>query len=239
VVKSGIEAEFDAKASTYESNRLAGWYQAQGEAVLKALGPVTGTVVDVGCGTGWLLRELARRNPAAAGVGVDLSGQMILNAEALARTAHSDRLDFVRGDWEDPTTRERVRSLLTRPASAIVCVSALHYFEDPAGAVRAMHELLAQDGRILLLDRAMDASVGTRLWDLVHRYLIRDGAQFYRTDELMALLQGAGCQDVRVVERISRLFWHGKVHTSLSLLAGIRRTRSEAPDLKVGDNDSR
>jgi SAM-dependent methyltransferase len=236
VVTSGIEAEFDAKAPTYESNRLAGWYKAQNEAVLKAIGPVTGTVVDVGCGTGWLLRELAKRNPQADGIGVDLSGRMILNAEEQARAAQPDRLAFVRGDWEDPCTQQLVKSLLARPASAVVCVSALHYFQDPAGAVRGMVDLLGRDGRIILLDRAMDASLGTRFWDLLHRHVIRDGAQFYRTDELLGTLRSAGCQDVTVVERISRLFWQGKMHTSLSLVRGVRRSDSESSQLP-GDND--
>lgn len=58
------------------------------------------TVVDLGCGTGGLTVELARRWPRARVVGVDSSAEML--AEAAHRT-EPGQLEFVRGDvsaWE-------------------------------------------------------------------------------------------------------------------------------------------
>jgi hypothetical protein len=88
-----------------------------------------------------------------------------------------------------------------------------------------MHELLGEGGRILLLDRALDGSIGTVVWDLLHRHLIRDGTRFYRTRELVTLLEESGCHDVHVLRRINRLFWNGKMHTSLALISGRCRRR--------------
>jgi SAM-dependent methyltransferase len=219
-MRSAVEQEFDAKAPGYESNRLAGWYKAQGDAVLAEIPSISGMVVDVGCGSGWLLRRIVERNPQAIGIGIDLSGQMIRMAQEYRQAEGLDRLTFVHGDWEDSGARARLKKALHRPVSLVVCVSAFHYFREPGAAIHAMHELLGEGGRILLLDRALDGSIGTVVWDLLHRYLIRDGTRFYRTRELVTLLEESGCHDVHVLRRINRLFWNGKMHTSLALISG-------------------
>ena len=214
-----VEAEFDAKASHYESDRLAPWYQAQADYLLDHLETVAGPVVDVGCGTGWLLRKLVKRFPKATGIGVDLSGRMIDEARRRAQSAGLDRLSFVHGDWENRSVRRTVRDHLDEPAALAVCVSVFHYFRDPGTALSGMHELLAPGGRLLVLDRAMDGSMVTRLWDLLHRYVVRDHVRFYRTTELIAMLERAGFSHVKLEGRINRIFWKGKMHTSMALLS--------------------
>lgn len=221
---SSVEAEFDEKAASYEADRLSDWYRAQGEYLLDRLENVPGPVVDVGCGTGWLLRRLVQRHPGARGIGLDLSGRMIDEARERARSECPGRLSFIQGDWEDESARDQLLELLDRPASLIVCVSAFHYFRDPESALVAMRRLLASGGRVLLLDRALDRSVGTAVWGLLHRYLLRDSVRFYRTSELVGLLEGAGFIEVEILGRINRVFWRGKLHTSLVLLSGVRGT---------------
>jgi len=214
-----ISAEFDAKASSYESNRLAPWYRAQARVVLDELDTIEGPILDVGCGTGFLLRELLDRYSDGEGVGVDLSQGMIRAARELSSEAGLDRLSFVKADWEDEDTQALIRNSLPAPPGLVVCVSAFHYFSDPKGALARIRDTLAPGGRLLLLDRAMDGSAATLMWDLLHRHLIRDQVRFYRTSEIVALLREAGFVQVGVVRRIRRLFWHGKLYTSLILIS--------------------
>lgn len=223
-----MEAEFDQKAASYEVDRLSGWYRAQGQYLLDRLREVQGPVVDVGCGTGWLLRRLVQRHPGAWGIGLDLSGRMVEEARERARSECPGRLSFVHGDWEDESARDQLLESLGRPASLIVCVSAFHYFRDPESALAAMRGLLAPRGRVLLLDRALDRSVGTAVWGLLHRFLMRDSVRFYRTSELVDLLRRAGFIEVEILERIKRIFWQRKLYTSLVLLSGIRGTDGPA-----------
>lgn len=217
--RTGVESEFDAKADEYESNRLGSWYKAQGRLVLDETDRVTGTVLDVGCGTGWLLRELIARHPEAAGLGVDLSERMVEVARARAVDEQAPRLEFIHGDWEAEATRRRALERLHGGASLVLCVSAFHYFERPKAALVEMRKVLAPGGRLLLMERAMDRSPATAIWDFLHRRLIRDHARFYMTSQLVDLLRDAGFTNVTIVRRVRRLLWRGKLHTSLVLLS--------------------
>lgn len=67
-------------------------------------------VVDLGCGPGTLTRELARRWPDAAVLGLDSSPEMIAEAQALAIPA---RLEFAVGDLREWEPAEPVDVLVT------------------------------------------------------------------------------------------------------------------------------
>lgn len=218
-----IEAEFDAKAALYETYRLAPWYKAHGEAILAALAdPGGGAVLDIGCGTGWLLRRIAQSFPAAEGIGLDLSGAMIEAAREKAAAAGLDRLGFVKADWESPDAEARA-GLNANEINVIVCANAFHYFDDTAEAVAKMFRVLAPGGELFLLERAKERSVLTLIWDVLHRFLIRDQVRFYSSSELMALLRGAGFSNVEVKTKIKRWLWHNKFFTSVVLISAKKR----------------
>ena len=221
-----VRREFDRKARHYESGRLATWYQAQGELVMARLrgqgGPRTSRLLDVGCGTGWLLRRWAERGTGLRGVGVDLSPRMVGRAQDLARREGVRGLDFLAADWEEEGTDQAAMTCLEGSAQVVTCVSAFHYFSNPAQALRLMVGALAPGGTLLLLDRAVDQAPLTLVWDLVHRTVLADHVRFHRTTDLRFLMEGAGLEDVRVAHRVRRLLWKGKLETSLVLLSGRR-----------------
>ena len=217
--KSSIEAEFDAKAREYESNRLAPWYKSHARFVLDHIDTLEGVALDVGCGTGWLLRKLVSDHPGASGVGIDLSEKMVETAGALAEAEGLDALEFIRGDWEAESTQEKLRDRLPHGADLVVCASVFHYFERPGRALEAMKRSLAPGGTLLLLERCMDGSLATRIWDFLHRYVIRDHVRFYRTESMIDLLREAGLRHVQVLGRLQRAFWQGKLYTSLVLIS--------------------
>lgn len=221
-VAPAIAAEFDRKAAGYETDRLGPWYMAQASLVLKHLGRTEGPVLDVGCGTGWFVRRFGEENPGARAIGVDLSPGMIAEARRRARIEDLTGTEFVTGDWEARETEERIRAMLPGGARAVVCISTLHYFQDPGGALGTMLRLLAPGGRLLLVERSRDRSILTALWDFLHRKVIRDHVQFYQEPELLDIMAGAGFSDARAVARVRRYVWKGKLFTSLVLLEGRR-----------------
>ncbi len=237
----GISEEFDDKAKRYEDDRLGPWYQAQGRWLLEELGSVAGPVVDVGCGTGWFLRELVRTQSGIRGVGVDLSSGMVEEARRRAAAEGSSSLRFVEADWEGPEVEDRIALHLDAPPELVTCISAFHYFADPSAALARMRRVLAPGGRVFIIERAMDGSTMTKIWDLLHRYVIRDGVEFHDSQGLMEMMETAGFTEVERVDDRRKLLWKGKLYTALTLVSGRAPEGSTASEGSTGhdafDND--
>ena len=215
-----VAGQFDKLAATYERNRLSDWYKAQADYALAELGEsVEGLLLDVGCGTGWLLRKAVGSRPNLHGLGIDVSSEMISTARAEAAGECIEGLEFLQSDWEsiDPVVLET--SVRSRPVTAAVCESTFHYISDPCAAVGKIHECLSPGAKFLLLDRAKEKSLLTRLWGFLHERLIRDQVRFYSSSELLDIVKSAGFREVRVITKIRKLFWKGKGFTSLVLIA--------------------
>jgi len=216
-----VETEFDGKAATYESGRLAGWYKAHAMLLLAILGKEAPPrrVLDIGCGTGFLLRELARRNPGMSGMGIDLSGGMIEAARMAAWREGIDGLTFRQIDWEDEEGVAQTQGSF----DTVVCANCLHYFDAPVAAIERMRGMLGPGGRLLILDRAADGSPATLLWHFAHRFLIHDHVRFYTATQLQSFAVAAGFPQAEVAARVRRILWEGKLNTSLAII------RAEAP----------
>ncbi len=222
-MSKSIRARFDARASGYEDGRLAGWRRAQSELVIKRARLQTGAaVLDVGCATGWLLRRMAQRYSGIGGLGLDLSPRMIEIARERTRVEAIANLTFVAGDWMNIDAQLLLQANGIPAADLVCCVDTLHYLSDPAAALEKMFQVTGSGGRLLLLDRARDRSIWTWAWDLVHRAILRDTLRYYRSEELVALVAGAGFSEARVAAAVRRLFWKGKLATSLVLVSARR-----------------
>jgi ubiquinone/menaquinone biosynthesis C-methylase UbiE len=215
-----VEAEFDEKALSYESNRLSSWYKSQGEKILSMLGPHQyGTILDIGCGTGWFLRQALKAHPQLEGIGIDLSGRMIDVARQKSKEENLPNVTFYKGEWESLNLTVNGINLESKPIRLVVCVSAFHYFNDPSAAAKLIYRCLSDDGQFLLLDREREKSFLTTIWDVFHKTLVRDHVQFYRSTDLQSILEDVGFMDVQIISKINKYFWKRKLFTSLVLLS--------------------
>lgn len=214
-----IEQEFNALAGEYETNRLAPWYKAHAAAILRECpSHIDGEILDVGCGTGYLLRSLLERHPGVRGVGLDLSGAMIEEAERLAVAESVDNADFVRADWESMD----LQVLAGHDFSLAICANAFHYFSDPRAAAGKLFDVLAPGGSLLVLERNKSNSPMTQLWGWLHRHVIKDNVEFYDLDQLLALFRAAGFIDVGVIRKIRRAMWKNKLYTDVVLIKCVK-----------------
>jgi ubiquinone/menaquinone biosynthesis C-methylase UbiE len=103
------------------------------------------TLLDVGCGPGSLTVDLARRVAPGPVVGIDLSGQVVAEAEAAARTAGLPNVSFLAGDFRsarfDPTTFDVVHAH-----------QVLQHLRDPVAALVAMGGLARPGGVVAVRD---------------------------------------------------------------------------------------
>ncbi len=100
------------------------------------------TLVDVGCGTGRLLRRIASLWPGCALIGVDPSPQMIETARAL-----SPGITFYVGGAEDVP-------VLSGEAAVVTSTISFHHWTDRERGVREAYRILRPEGHLVLVDLA-------------------------------------------------------------------------------------
>lgn len=138
---------FDQRAASYESGRHGQLHKEISDRVVElALScvPAPRRVLDVGCGTGYVLRRLAGRLPQASEfLGVDPAPAMIEGA----RSASSDeRLTFMRGTAERLPAEEGAYDL-------VVSTTSFDHWTDQAAGLRECAGALASGGSLVLTDQ--------------------------------------------------------------------------------------
>lgn len=137
---------FDQRAGSYESGRRGQLHkEVSGRVAELALSraPAPRRVLDVGCGTGYVLRQLAARLPRASEfLGVDPAPRMI----EVARSASSDeRLNFTRGAAERLPADDCAYDL-------VVSTTSFDHWSDQAAGIRECARVLAPGGALVLTD---------------------------------------------------------------------------------------
>ena len=150
-----VRAERSTEAGEYFARNAARWdeirslyvaEQAVEAAILRAAGPGPfKRLVDLGSGTGRMLTLLGPH--AEAAVGLDLSQQMLNIARNHVAEAGLGRCELRHGDIFG--TR-----LPGQSADLVVVHQVLHYLGDPAAAVREAGRLVAEGGRLIIVDFA-------------------------------------------------------------------------------------
>ncbi|WCL55531.1 ArsR/SmtB family transcription factor [Gimibacter soli] len=152
---ANIRDERFAEAQAYFRDNAARWneirslYVAEAEvekALVEMAGEAaTGSVLDIGTGTGRMLEIFAPK--AARAVGIDMSRDML--AVARGQLANAGLTDAIvrQGDMYDLQLEDGSRTL-------VLFHQVLHYADDPALALREAARVLAPGGRVLVADFA-------------------------------------------------------------------------------------
>jgi len=138
---------FDERAASYESGRHGQLHQEISDRVVKlalARVPAPRRVLDVGCGTGYVLRQLAARLPQASEfLGIDAAPTMIEVARA---AAGDERLAFVQGTAERLPAGDGVYDL-------VLSTTSFDHWTDQAAGIRECARALAPGGTLVLTDQ--------------------------------------------------------------------------------------
>jgi ubiquinone/menaquinone biosynthesis C-methylase UbiE len=123
-----------------------------------------GQAVDLGCGPGHLVVELARMAPGLHVTGVDLSDEMLARAEACARQSGlQERISFRKGDAAQIPFPDRSLDLA-------VSTLSLHHWSEPVAVLDEIERVLRPGGAFLVFDLRRDvaAPLYLLLWFVTH-----------------------------------------------------------------------
>jgi ubiquinone/menaquinone biosynthesis C-methylase UbiE len=144
---------FDERSAGYEQGWLGRLHHEIADRtaeVALAVAPSPARILDVGCGTGYLLRLLARRCPEAAELaGVDPAPGMIKVAAAPGAPgapAGDERLKFSAGVAEQLPYRDGSFDL-------VVSATSFDHWSDQLTGLRECHRVLVPGGHLVLVDQ--------------------------------------------------------------------------------------
>jgi ubiquinone/menaquinone biosynthesis C-methylase UbiE len=140
-------AAFNQRAPSYEDGWLGRLHHEianRAADLALACSPAPRRILDVGCGTGYLLREFAVRAPEAVELaGIDPAPSMIETARA---TAKDDRLQFSTG----------VAERLPYPGDAfdlVLSTTSFDHWADQQAGLTECGRVLAPGGHLVLADQ--------------------------------------------------------------------------------------
>jgi ubiquinone/menaquinone biosynthesis C-methylase UbiE len=139
-------AAFEQRATRYEQGWLGRLHHQIAERTAELAATVSvapGRVLDIGCGTGYLLRLLARQYPQASELaGIDPAPSMI---EAATASADDERLRFSVG----------VAEQLPYPGSSfdlVVTTTSFDHWSDQQTGLRECARVLMPAGQLIIVD---------------------------------------------------------------------------------------
>ena len=183
-----VVAEY-AKAAKHYDEKWAFYLEATTRETLRRL-PLTAAsrVLDVGCGTGELLRRVRANVPDAALAGLDPVPEMLdvardkLSGRADLRVGYAERLPWDAGTFD-----------------VVVSCNMFHYISHPLAALREIARVLRPAGALVLTDWC-DDYFACRICNLYLRLTNRAFYKTYRQAECLELLKVAS-YEVQSFER--------------------------------------
>jgi ubiquinone/menaquinone biosynthesis C-methylase UbiE len=195
------EIKWDRWASLLDGNGRLNRHLRRGQAgVISLLTLREGTTfLDMGCGTGWAVGEVAGLvSDNGTFYGIDLSAKMIARARENFKGRHN--LYFIQSNAESIPIDDDF-------FDTIICTNSFHHYPNPGKALREMHRLLRKGGRLYILDPTADTWV-MKVLDKIGKVVEPAHVKMYRTVEFRDMYAVAGLKYV-ATEAINR---HEKIH---------------------------
>jgi len=188
-------SRFDKASKQYRTDSIV-YRKRSADLVSRLVSPaVADVILDVGCGTGTQLIELAKT--IKKGIGIDSSMGMVQRAKDLSKTAGCINVEFHGGDFLE---LERETSLRNIKINKIISNYALHHLDlaDKKRAIEKMIDVVGDDLEMIVIGDLM----------------FFDDPQKYR-DQYDQIGYGPGNDSPCYAEELERLFDKGVFTISL------------------------
>lgn len=173
-----LATEFDQWAN---SGRGASMAQGHWDVTMQMLDSSNtsfdGNCLDVGCGNGWLVREMLRRG-AQQGLGVDISPQMVAVAN---QSRQYETEQYVVSNGESLPFEEGSIQVITN-------IESLYYYPDPQAAIHEWFRIVTSGGRLLMMMDLYAENTATHTWIEA----LQVPVHLFSKDQLREMLESAG-----------------------------------------------
>lgn len=209
--KKLVQQHFDRWSEDYDSGPNSNWLQAWQTKIVEVMSPEPDLqILDVGCGTGFAVRQLSQALREGKVSGLDISQAML--AKAKTNTANCDNVELLLGDAENlPYENEQFDRLM--------CANCFHYFPNLLRVTQEFYRVLKPGGTVYILDSWRDISPAIIFYDLARKKIASDHVRYYNTTEIKATLTKAEFQTIQEQLRVHRLFLYGKLITGVALIS--------------------
>ena len=133
----------------------ARYYQPTYRRIAESFGLQEGTLVDLGCGPGWVAIRMAERAAGASVIGIDHSREMV--AAGRRNGGHMANLRFLEMDGAQ-------MSLDDGAVALCIAVQTAHHWTQPDAVLSEIARILRPDGRLVLLEADRQASTVPAGW---------------------------------------------------------------------------
>lgn len=135
---------FDLWAAYYDSLFTTFFYQAIHQKLLEYVYLKENTnVLDLGCGTGLLLKRLVKKFPQIQGIGSDISSSML--EEANLKNEYREKIAFVKSKAESLCFKDK-------QFDAIFCTISFLHYSEPEKVFYQVNRVLKDGGVFYLVD---------------------------------------------------------------------------------------
>lgn len=184
--RNSVLDEYARIASEYEL-RWSFYVRATTRATISRLSVhATDDILDIGCGTGALLSQLAALFPDTTFFGIDASSEMLdiarsgLSAAVELRQGWAEELPYSDGSF-----------------NTVISCNMFHYIRYPDAALEEMIRVLRPGGTLVITDWC-DDFLACKLCDWYLRCFDRSHYQTYGVRQCGQMLKSANAHDIRI-----------------------------------------
>ena len=201
---------FDDWACTYGEDRISPWFKFNQQLAISKLNLTYGkNFLDVGCGTGWAVREASKIIGNGKACGIDISPKMIEKAKI--QSEGFKNVDFKIASSESiPFPDETF--------DAVICTCSFHHYENPNRVLKEFKRIIKREGKIVIIDAARNIFFPVWVQDRLRRMFERSHVKYYTTSEIKELITRHGLIMVNDITIIKKIMFHKKAFTGMMLI---------------------
>lgn len=194
--KRSIE-QFNTWSKDYDQKRFWPFYFSNA-AVLQTVNPQeSSSILDVGCGTGILLQQMAQLNKGLNLCGLDISPKMVEVTRAklgtLAKVQQGSANNFPYAD---------------NMFDYVTCATSFHHYPNPDNSLREMFRVLKSGGKLVVLDPFTNGRPRKVICAILDTVFDEKGTKLFAKEQMYDMFNQVGFKHI-----VQKTYWYYKLMT--------------------------